>query len=86
MKALAIRAELGDDADSQSRATQNAAIIQSQGFCRTFIVTPIRLSPTGTGMGKLVAKFPNCLDLEVWSCKGASLVMSMKGSTSNFSG
>lgn len=27
------------------------------------------------GEGKLVAKLPNCLDLEVWSLKGASLVL-----------
>jgi hypothetical protein len=65
------------------RATQNAAAIQSQRFCRTFIVTPIRLSPSGTGVEKLVARFPNCLDLEVWSGKAASLVFD-EGSTANF--
>jgi hypothetical protein len=30
---------------------------------------------TENGAGKLVAKLPNCLDLEVWSRKGASLVL-----------
>ena len=31
--------------------------------------------PLKNGAGKLVAKLPNCLDLEVWSHNGASLVL-----------
>jgi hypothetical protein len=31
--------------------------------------------PLKNGAGKLVAKLPNCLDLEVWSLNGASLVL-----------
>ncbi len=31
------------------------------------------------GSGKLVAKFPNCVELEVWSSKGASLVLVLHG-------
>jgi hypothetical protein len=37
--------------------------------------TLLRFSGTENGAGKLVAKLPNCLDLEVWSRKGASLVL-----------
>jgi hypothetical protein len=31
--------------------------------------------PSKKGAGKLVAKLPNCLDLEVWSFNSASLVL-----------